>query len=64
LLQHLWNFEEDICAFKVSWRFDDVFDPAGQKVIHLCIVTAQAFVSSHSQDVIKNFPQMALLRKG
>jgi hypothetical protein len=54
---------EDMSVLEGSERFVDVFGLAGHKFSQLCIVTAQALVSTHKGNAIAKFHQMALLGK-
>jgi hypothetical protein len=54
----------DMHILEGSQRFVVVIGLAGHKVNQLQIVTSQALVSTHQDDVIATFHQMALLGKG
>jgi hypothetical protein len=55
----------DMLVLEGSERFVDVSGLAGHKVNQLCIVTAQALITTHSiDDAIATFHQMDLLGKG
>jgi hypothetical protein len=58
------NFGEDMRVLEGRERFVDVTGLAGHTVSQLRIVTAQALVSTHKEDAIATFHQMALLGKG
>jgi hypothetical protein len=53
----------DMLVLEGSKRFVDVVGLAGHIVSQLCIVTAQALLSTHKRDAIATFHQMACLEK-
>jgi hypothetical protein len=54
----------DMKIMEGSEHFVDVVGLAGHNVSQLCILTAQALVTTHKSDVIATFHQVALLSKG